>query len=319
MTPGSFLAGLLMMALTAVAAGPDAGTTLGPREYARTAEPSRVQLGESFLYEVVLKHPTSERYELRTSDLGAFELVEQKRRREDGPQEATTTFQLTMVLFELGPHTIPEMVFEVTTPEGIRTWTLPGVEVEGQGVLPANAEQDGANLKDLKPLAEVPVRTYRLLAWIAGALALAALAWALKRYWKKLRPKPVVPAAPPLPLHVRTKQALDALASEDLPGKGRNKDFYFRLSEILRAYLGERYGFEALESTRSELMESLRKRHTPGLPMEAFIAFEAEAELVKFAKAEVGPLQCKSALELAYRLVESTPFPVAEKAEAATS
>jgi len=291
------------------AADADAGTPPQPQTFERKAEPTRVRLGEPFTYEVVLTHASDQRYEWRPSELGAFELVDQKRQRSDGAGSATTRLTFTLMLFELGKQTIPDFAFEVTSPAGITEWRLPGVEVEGVGVLPEDAEEKGAELKDLKPLAEVPVRTYRLLYWALGLLALLALAWGVYRYLKRSRPLPVPVAAPKVPLHQRTRNALDALAAEDLPGQGQTRDFYFRLSDIVRGYLGERYGFEALECTRPELLEALRTRNTPGLPMEELVRFLDEADLVKFAKAPVGLLECKRDLELGYRLVEVTPFP----------
>ena len=59
---------------------------------------------------------------------------------------------------------------------------------------------------------------------------------------------------------------LDALAKENLPGKGEFKLYYFRLSEIVRGYLGELYKIEALESTTPELLAALRSRIAINLP-----------------------------------------------------
>src|SRR5262249_46378554 len=113
------------------------------------------------------------------------------------------------------------------------------------------------------------------------------------------------------PLDVRTLGALDALRSEDLPSEGRFREFYFRLSEILRAYLGERYRFEALECTSSELLASLRRLSTPGLSIAEVSRFVDESDLVKFAKAPAEPNQCKESLEFAYRIVRETISPPA--------
>ncbi len=84
------------------------------------------------------------------------------------------------------------------------------------------------------------------------------------------------------------------------------KDFYFRLSEILRGYLGERYGFEALECTSSELMAKLRRMPTPGLPEDGLLRFVSESDLVKFARAESSPDSCRAALAFGYELLDKT-------------
>ena len=62
---------------------------------------------------------------------------------------------------------------------------------------------------------------------------------------------------PPKPAHQRALMSLDALSEAQLPAQGRWREYYFRLSEILRKYLGERFDFDALECTTEELSECL--------------------------------------------------------------
>jgi hypothetical protein len=118
---------------------------------------------------------------------------------------------------------------------------------------------------------------------------------------------------------VRVRQSLDALKREDLPGRGLTKDFYFRLSEIVRGYLGERYGFEALECTSSELMTSLRRLPTPGLPEDALMRFVSESDMVKYARADSSPESCDQALAFGYDLLSKTYVPPAPSTPDAAS
>ena len=111
---------------------------------------------------------------------------------------------------------------------------------------------------------------------------------------------------PVLPLEDRTRAALRTLQAENLPEKGRTREFYFRLSEILRSHLGERYAFEALECTGTELVERLNRLPAPELPKEELKKFVEESDLVKFAKMEVDPSACESALKFGFTLVERT-------------
>jgi hypothetical protein len=278
-----------------------------PLGFESHVDPKQVQLGQPLVDELVITHRKEERYELKTpSDLGPFELLEQTRSRVDGPDKATTTFRLKMSLFELGKKNVPDLTFDVFDENGSHTFVAHGPEVEAVSSLPANAEEKGEDLNDIKPNVDVPTRSYRLLWSVLIALAVAGLVYAGFRWWNRPRPVAAPPPKPREPLHVRTIAALDQLRKEDLPGQGRIKEHYFRLSEILRGYLGERYGFDAMECTSSELFESLRTLHTPGLPTERLRAFSDEADLVKFAKAEVGRDACKGALEFGYQLVSLT-------------
>ncbi len=301
----------LALPLCALLLAADAGSALPPPAPKARVDPARVKLGDPFVYELVFTHDKAQRFELRTpSDWGAFELLDQKRQRIDGSATATTTFRLQLSVFELGKQKLPDLTFEwVDDSGGTGQTTAPGLEVEAEGSLAADAEKKGEALYDIRGNEVVPVRSWRLVVALAAGLAAVALGYALYRYAKRPRKVKVKPAAPARPLGERTVAALDALRAEDLPGQGRVKEFHFRLSEIQRGFLGERYGFEALESTSDELLASLRRLRTPGLEVEELSRFVFEADLVKFAKATAGPDECKRAIEYAYRLVASTTAP----------
>lgn len=290
-----------------------------PSQVLVRAVPDRALIGEPFVVEVTITHPKEQRVDVRTpGDLGDFDLVESKRARVDGPASSTTTFQLKLSAFALGKQKTPDFTFDVDDGDQPSTFVAPGTEVEVVSSLPPDAEKTGAGLFDIRPPREVPIRTWRLLVLLAGLLAAGGLAYLLYRYARRPRPVSLAPVKPVEPLHVRTLAALDALRTEDLPGKARSREFYFQLSEILRGYLGERYAFEAMESTSSELLDSLRTLHTPGLPMKDLTHFAFESDLAKFARASPTADECKASLEFAYRVVYATtpslapPPPVAD-------
>lgn len=300
----------LLLALTPLCAaagdGVDAGV-LPPLQLNVRAVPKVAKLGEPFAVEILITHLPEQRYELTSpGDLGDFEYLGQERRRQDGRDSSTTTITVKLSAFALGKLKTPGLTVELTAPEGSVTLPVPGAEVEIASTLPADANQTGANLYDVRAPEEVPVRTWRLL-WILLGLVVAALAtWGLVRWLKRPRPVSAAPLPPPEPLDVRTSRALDELARQNLPGQGRFKEYYFRLSEILRGYLGERFSFEALECTTPELLDALRTRSTPGLPMQDVAAFAHQSDFVRYAKSQPTVDDCKAHLELAYRVVHAT-------------
>jgi hypothetical protein len=295
-----------VLAGAAPAAEPDGGLA-PPFQLSVRLSPEKVKLGEPTTLEVLVAHEPGQRYELKTpGDLGDFDYLGQERSRVDGADRSTTTLKIKLSAFQLGQLDTPNLELEVTSPDGVVTLPVPRAKLEVVSSLPADAQTKGANLYDVKPPEEVPVRTWRLLYILAGLLALAALGYLINKYLQRPRPVAVVNLPPPEPLHVRATKALDALAAENLPGKGEFKPYYFRLSEIVRGYLGELYGFEALESTTPELLTALRARTTPGLPMNDLVAFAESSDFVRYAKQEPSLEQCKADLELAYRIVHST-------------
>jgi hypothetical protein len=279
-----------------------------PSDFQSRLLPERVLLGEPFIYELVITHPADQRYELELpSDLGDFELLSQSRMPpRAGVEPAVTTFQLKLSAFNLGMLTVPDVPFLVSTPEGPKRFVAPGQTLEVGSTLPEDAQEKGADLKDIQPPTEVAVRSWDLLWWLAGLLAAALVALVAYRLFQKYRERQRETLAPPAPLDVRIRRALDTLKSEDLPARGNVKDFYFRLSEIIRGYLGERYGFDALECTSSELMTKLRRMPTPGLPEEGLMRFVSESDLVKYARAESSSDACREALAFGYELLDKT-------------
>lgn len=296
----------LILAAATYASEPDGGV-LPPEQLRVRVKPEHVKLGEPLTLEIVVTHDPGQRYELKSpSDLGDFEFLEQERSRVDGAGRSTTTIEVKLSAFKLGELDTPPLELEVASPDGAATLPVPSAKVTVDSSLPPDTQTKGENLYDVKPPEEVPIRSWRLLYVLAGLLALAAIAYAVMRYLA--RPRPMVPAyvAPRDPLHVRAIRQLDALAAENLPSKGEFKPYYFRLSEIIRAYLGELYGFEALESTTPELLNALRARNTPGLPMTDLTTFAEASDFVRYAKQQPDVGECKTHLELAYRIIHAT-------------
>ncbi|MBL8919713.1 MAG: hypothetical protein JNJ54_12670 [Myxococcaceae bacterium] len=297
---------LLLSLLGSLPDATDAGV-LPPLRVQQRVTPAQARLGEPFVVEIVVTHEKSQRYELPPpGDLGAFDYVSQDRQRVDGDEASITTFKVTLQGFELGKQRTPTLELELADPAGTVKMPVSGTEVEILSTLPPDAKDQGADFYDVRKPEELPVRTWRLIWALLIGLAVALASYALFRWLNRPRPVVTAPAKPREPAHVRARTALDALAAQNLPAQGRVKEFYFRLSEIIRSYLGEVYAFDALESTTPELLEALRARHTPGLPMEALKDFAYQSDFVRYAKQEPGPDECKGALELGYRIVHST-------------
>ncbi len=298
---------LLLAGLAASQLDAADGGVMPPLRVQSHVTPVRAQLGEPFVVEIAITHEKSQRYELPTpGDLEAFEYVSQHRDRVDGPDSSTTTFKVSIQGFELGKQRTPTLQFELTDPAGIVKMPVSGTDVEIVSSLPADSKDTGADYYDVRKPEQLPVRTWRLVYALLIGLAVALLAYGVFRYLNRPRPVIAAPVKPLEPAHVRARQALDALAKENLPGRGRVREHYFRLSEIIRGYLGELYLFDALECTTPELLEALRTRTTPGLPMEALVEFANQSDFVRYAKQEPDADQCKAALELGYRIVHAT-------------
>lgn len=143
--------------------------------------------------------------------------------------------------------------------------------------------------------------------YVLAAIVGLALAVALARRWST-RPKPSQepPAPPSPPAHEVALAAFGALEGRGYLEKGAFNPYFTELSLALRRYLGDRYGFDALERTVDELLERLERTSTPGLDRRQLAALLFEAEQVKFAKFQPEPAEAQAALSLARSMVEQT-------------
>ena len=101
-------------------------------------------------------------------------------------------------------------------------------------------------------------------------------------------------------------ERLDALKAGPLLEEASFKRFYFEVSEIIREYLGGRYGFDSLEMTTTELLATLRERPLSSVELSAVERFQSDCDLVKFAKYSPARPEAQECLEAAYRIVHAT-------------
>ena len=83
------------------------------------------------------------------------------------------------------------------------------------------------------------------------------------------------------------------------------KEHYVRLTEVLRSYIGERYVFNAMEMTSSEILETLYEECDETSLRQLREIFQT-ADLVKFAKHQTLPGDCEHDLKRAVDFVERT-------------
>ena len=91
-----------------------------------------------------------------------------------------------------------------------------------------------------------------------------------RRFIKKLQP------------HEKALQAIDALTASSHTTAEEQKAYYTELTDVLRQYLDERFGINAMEMTSSEIIGHLQQED-PGKIDELKEVFQT-ADLVKFAK-----------------------------------
>jgi hypothetical protein len=153
----------------------------------------------------------------------------------------------------------------------------------------------------------------RWLYWalaILVFLALAALVW--RRWLKRGKPAAAGSAPPPLSPDAEALQRLDALAAEeDLDPK----QFYFRLSAVVRCYVERRFDMPAAEMTTEELLPRVDRLPMAPELAQTLKAFCRAADPVKFAGAPAEPGRMAHDLAFAREFVRRTSAPAEPAAE----
>lgn len=86
-----------------------------------------------------------------------------------------------------------------------------------------------------------------------------------------------------IPPHERALKAIDKIKTEHLQASTDQKAYYTQLTDTLRKYIEERFGFNAMEMTSAEILEHLQQAGDRKMLDELSDLFRT-ADLVKFAK-----------------------------------
>ena len=264
----------------ALHAADEAQVTVTARTIA--GEAGEVQVAESFRFEVHVSAPRGTRVNPPdpTPALStAFALVRAlpvERGGEGGSLELTFPYELR-ALAE-GEHEIGglSVAYRARGDRETREAPVPPVSLTVQ-------------LEPVETLAPLIAQPLGPPYWLGTALALgvaAAAALALGGWLIASRRRRPVREAPrtSVAAHARAVRELDLLARADLLSAGDAKQFYSRLSTVLREYLEARFEVPAMEQTTWMIGRALERQDVEDGWREEFVGLLRMCDLVKFAE-----------------------------------
>jgi hypothetical protein len=156
--------------------------------------------------------------------------------------------------------------------------------------------------------------------WVVIGLAVVAIGVGLYILYRKngsiiIKRKPVIP---PYELAI---QQLNELRTQKLAELGQEKEYYTRLTDILRQYLDGRFGINAMEMSSTQILYSIKHNDETKMSTEQIQQILEIADFVKFAKVRPLPDDNIKTFNSALDFVEATkPAPVeGEDADNATT
>jgi len=227
-------------------------------------------------------------------------------RRLDAKNNVVTTYQYELEPFLSGKYEIPAFTFtfnDVNEPDAKHELSSEPIAVEVTSLL----GEDRANLviEDIEDVVAMPRKASYGWVWGLSALAViggASLGWWL---WRKKHVQALVRIFKPA--HEIAYARLRALVAEDLVGAGRIKEFYERISGILRHYIEDRFELQAPERTTEEFLIELQRTDVLTVSDKDVLGeFLMHCDLVKFAKHAPTTEQIQRTFDLVKDFIERT-------------
>lgn len=231
----------------------------------------------------------------------------------DGKMTITDRYLITS--YDSGNYSIPPFFAEVRSGDSLKRYYsgYSFLNVTRPDVTPGDTTDV---IFDIVPPRKAPVTFGEIIPYLVIALIAAIVIYLLARFLPR-NPlhRFVRPPAPREPAHIIALRELDKLKEEQLWQKGEIKEYYSRLSDIVRRYLDNRYAISSPELTTDETVRMLQKAAvTTHDQMSMVKELLSLSDMVKFAKYVPGTEMHERSFYEAVQFVEMTKE-VAETAE----
>lgn len=211
---------------------------------------------------------------------------------------------ITITSFDTGIYYIPPQYFAFQDGELIDTLMSRATYLMVVGV-PIDTTQ---TIRDIKAYERMPV-TFGEIALYSSILLLAAAAvWFLIFYLKRRKEeKPIFrPSKPEEPAYVTAFRELDKLKAMKLWQHKQVKEYYTRITYIIRWYIEKTFSVMALELTSDEILDHFKDARIDHINYTNLEKLLNLADLVKFAKGDPDPEENLQQLENAYDFIKRT-------------
>ena len=272
-----WLLGFFIFFNTALPAADGTDTLEPPAKLSASLDRKSARVGDSATLTLKYYVPQGIRFESmpKLDGLDGFTIVDKKMSEGE--------IKLTLIVDRMDKLEIGPVSLSYKDKDGIetivRSEAVSLVVQSNLGDKPAEAQ-----IKPIMDIVPITPPWLKYLPWIIGIILIAAVIGGII-WWKKRKQKleEFINIKPP---HVIAEEEIQKLQSARLFEKGQYKEFYFRLSEIIRRYLEKTKNFPAAEFTTEEIARRLKSEIDRKI-----LPFLRQADLVKFA--ETVPTQAR--------------------------
>lgn len=303
------LIGLLFLLLQAPAPASQAAQPPLTVQMGYRVSPDTVLIGQPFNLFIKVLAPKGVRFEFPsgpdTTSQNGIRPIELRGEKIVTMLGDTAVALYHLVAWDIGTQPLRFPDVRVTSEGQERRPPLGGAYVFVKSVLPADTSLRVP--KPARPLITLPVINWLLwLGLLAAAIVMALLFWAWRRY--RNRPRP------PIDAYVKARQDFAAIEARRLIDHERASEYLVAMVDVVREYLAARVPGVRRSSTTFELLRTMKPRDGAEAELPRWLD---EADMVKFARAEVGrddALQAGRSLKAIVDHVEARVNPESEPA-----
>lgn len=217
-----------------------------------------------------------------------------------------STYRYKLEPFLSGTYSLPAFTFEfydVNSPKDNKyELTTEPIDIEVTSLL--GEQRAGLKISDIEGVVEIPVEPSYWWVWLfpAAGIVAGSIFWLNRR---SRQAKELVRIFKPA--HEIAYDRLRALVKQDLVKAGKIKEFYERISDILRHYIEDRFNLKAPERTTEEFLVELTPANVLARPEQDRLGeFLQHCDLVKFAKYNPTIEQIQKTFDLVKDFIEMT-------------
>ncbi len=268
-----------------------------------TIDRTTAKLGEEVKISLTVQAPAGAILRLLPAGNDDFLIVKVETMEAKKTMAEEVNYRLTLRPLSLGEIEIPPLEIEVVGAGGERE-----ILVSEPLRLSVSGHLQGEETEEIRDIRAPARLAYPAGIW-AWPLVILVVALFASYLWRRrgFREENML-TAPIEPPEERARRELTALQGAELANQTAMREYYSRLSLVIRDYLGRRFDFSAVEYTTPEIKHRLKKRRETAGAEKDIDRLLAGSDLVKFARHRFGPLEAKADLALAFKVVEKTSF-----------
>jgi hypothetical protein len=214
------------------------------------------------------------------------------------------SLKLTITSFDTGIYYIPPQPFVMigTSPPDTILSKATYLEVVGVAI------DTTGTIRDIKGPEKVPVTIREILPYVVVLMATILIVLGIFYYFKKRKKevKELLPEKPSEPAFITALRELDKIKSQKLWQQKQIKEYYTRITYVIRWYISKRFDILALEQTSDEILEHLNTLKLDQINFKNLENLLDLADIVKFAKGEPNPEDNVVHLDNAYDFIKRT-------------